>query len=170
MNRRSFMKNGLLGGVMLSTGATLYGCTDLDILQTDIIDDEVAVVLSVLIPVVLDGALPVEPQVRTAKINRVIEGIRFALKKLPPATHKELSDLFGLLNNRLVMLAFVGSFTPMSQMTAQQVMSLLEAWRNSFVHLLNIAYEGLKELIFAAWYGNPDNWQTMGYNKPNLGV
>ena len=47
---------------------------------------------------------------------------------------------------------------------------MLVNWRTSFLNLLNTAYEGLKELVFAAFYGNSANWTVMNYNKPNLGI
>ncbi|MFT5162835.1 MAG: hypothetical protein ACI9FJ_001412 [Alteromonadaceae bacterium] len=170
MNRRSFLKNGLLSGAVLVTGSSLYGCSDLDILDVEVIDDAAAVALGALVPVFLAGALPSQEQSRQQKIARVIAGVRLTIKKLPPHTLKELDELFILLTNRLTMLACVGQFAPLNELSSAQVRLLIEGWRNSFISLLNTAYEGLKELVFAAFYGDSDNWSLINYQKPNLGV
>ena len=170
MDRRSFFKSGLLSGAVLVTGSSLYGCADLNVLDTDLIDDDVAVALAALVPVFLSGVLPEEEPQRQVKIGEVIAGMRRAMKRLPPHILKELDDLFMLLTNRLTMLAFVGKFSSLDQLTLAQATQLIEGWRSSFISLLNTAYEGLKELVFASFYGNPQNWSSMNYNKPNLGV
>lgn len=170
MDRRSFMKTGLLSGSMLVTGGSLYGCSDLDILDSDLIDDDVAVALASLVPVFLAGVLPQDEALRQQKIGEVIAAIRLAIEKFPPHTLKELDELFMLLTNRLTMLAYVGEFAPLHKLSLAQANMLIDSWRNSFLALLNTAYEGLKELVFAAFYGNPDNWEVLNYQKPDLGV
>jgi hypothetical protein len=170
MDRRSFLKTGLLTGSILVTGTSLYGCSDLDILDTDLVTDDVGMALAALVPVFLAGVLPSDPASRKQKIVQVIDGMRIAMKRLPPHTLKELEDLFGLLTNRLTMLAYAGSFTHLNEMPTEQAMKLIEGWRTSYIGLLNTAYEGLKELLVASFYGNPENWTVLNYNKPDLGI
>lgn len=170
MDRRSFVKTGLLSGAVMVTGSSLYGCSDLDILDSDLIDDDVAVALAALVPVFLAGVLPEQNPQRQQKIADVIAGIRLAMEKFPPHMLKELDDLFMLLTNRLTMLAYVGRFAPLNKLSLAQATQLIESWRSSFIGLLNTAYEGLKELVFAAYYGNPQNWSALNYQKPQLGV
>ncbi|MFT4924548.1 MAG: hypothetical protein ACI8WB_000626 [Phenylobacterium sp.] len=170
MDRRAFLKSGLLAGSMTVIGSSLYGCADLDIFDTELIDDDVAVALGALIPVFLSGVLPSDGPQRQQNISEVIAGIRLALKKFPPHTLKELDDLFMLLTNRLTMLAYAGKFAPLNELSLAQATLLIESWRTSFISLLNTAYEGLKELVFAAYYGNPDNWALLNYKKPDWGV
>jgi hypothetical protein len=170
MDRRAFLKTGLLTGSILVTGTSLYGCSDLDILDTILIDDDVSVALAAIIPVFLAPMLPTEETQRQQRIARTVEGVGLALKKLPPHTLDELTDLFGLLTNRLVALSYAGNFSLLSELSMSQRVSYIEGLRTSYIGLINTAYEGLKELVFAAFYGNPDNWATLNYNKPNLGV
>lgn len=169
MDRRAFLKNGLIGTAAVVTGVSLYGCSDLNILDTDLIDDDVAVALSALLPVFLNGVLPEDEAARTQKIARTIEGIKLAMTRLPPHTLDELKDLFALLNSKMATLAFAGSFAQLNELSFSQKTALIESWRTSYLSLLNTAYEGLKELVFAAFYGNPDNWVILNYKKPNLG-
>ena len=170
MNRRHFLKAGLMTTTVLVTGTSLYGCADLDILDTELINDDVAVSLSVLLPVFLAGALPQDEQTRKVRLTETIDSMRSAMKKLPPHMLEELNDLFNLLSNRLANLAFAGAFASAQQLNMTQATALIQSWRNSYIGLLNTAYEGLKELIFAAFYSNPANWDRLNYNKPDLGV
>ncbi len=170
MDRRAFLKTGFVYATAAAAGVSLYGCSDLDILNDELIDDEVTVALSAVLPVFLAGVLPKDPAQRQQKIARTIEGIRFALTRLPPHTLDEINDLFSLLTSRVATLAMSGSFAELNDLSHQQKVILIETWRNSYFSLLNTAYDGLKELIFAAFYGNPDNWTLLQYQKPNLGV
>lgn len=170
MDRRAFLKTGLICATTMATGVSLYGCSDLNILDTELIDDDVAVALSAILPVFLAPVLPQEAQAREQKIQRTIRGIKLAMSRLPPHILDELKDLFGLLNSRLANLAFAGNFAQMVFLTVKQRINLIESWRISYLSLLNTAYEGLKELVFAAFYGNPDNWVLLDYHKPDLGV
>ena len=68
------------------------------------------------------------------------------------------------------MLIFSGQFSHIDSLSAAQKVALLNAWRFSYVDLLKVAFTGLKELVFAAFYGNPDNWNILNYQKPNLGL
>ena len=170
MDRRAFLKTGLLSGSILITGTGLYGCSDLDILETNLIDDDVTIALAALLPVFLTGVLPLDEPQRGQSIASTIEGMKTALHKLPPHTLDELKDLFGLLTNRLTMLAYAGAFSQMENLSMSQKSMLVEGWRTSYLNVVNTAYEGLKELVFAAFYGNPPNWHVIDYKKPNLGV
>lgn len=170
MNRRQFLKQGLMAGSALAVGASLYGCSDLDILDTELIDDDVTLALAALLPVFLDGALPKEPEKRVVLIERTINGIKIAMRNLAPHILDELNDLYSLITNRLGNLVYAGSFSATHNLSFAQANALVESWRTSYISLLNTAYEGLKELIYAAFYGNEENWPAINYQKPNLGV
>lgn len=79
MNRRQFLKQGLMAGSALVVGSSLYGCSDLDILDTELINDDVSVALAAVLPAFLHGALPEEPGKRAALIERTINGIKTAM-------------------------------------------------------------------------------------------
>ena len=170
MDRRAFLKTSLVTGAVLASGASLYGCSDLDILDSELVNDEVSLALAALIPVLFDGALPEDEQARTERIVETIAGVKRALQKLPPHLLDELNDLFGLLTSRLANLIYAGSFAQLQDVSFEQRNALLNGWAQSYIGLLNTAYEGLKELVFAAFYGNPANWHVMQYQKPNLGI
>lgn len=67
-------------------------------------------------------------------------------------------------------MVYAGSFTATESLTFTQANALIEGWRTSYISLLNTAYEGLKELVYAAFYGNDENWPAINYQKPDLGV
>lgn len=157
-------------GSVLALGVNLYGCSDLDIIDTDIINDDISLALAVVLPVLFTGALPEDKQQRQKRIEETIVGMRRAIKRLPPHTLDELNDLFNLLTNRVTNLIYAGSFAATESLTPKQVTAMIESWRTNYVSLLNQAYEGLKELSYAAFYGNEKNWQHLNYQKPNIGI
>lgn len=170
MDRRGFLKTGLMSATALACGVSLYGCSDLDVLDTELINDDVEVALAALLPVFLAPVLPQDISKRQDKIARTISGMRLAMTRFPPHTLDELNDLFGLLTSKIANLAYAGSFSAIEALSFEQKVNLIEGWRTSYLSLLNTAYEGLKELIFAAFYGNTENWTILNYQKPNLGV
>jgi hypothetical protein len=46
------------------------------------------------------------------------------------------------------------------------VAAFLERWRTNRWLLLRSAYDGLHQLVLAAWYGNPRAWPAIGYPGP----
>ena len=53
MDRRKFIKTSLVTTAVLVTGTSIYGCSDLEIIEQELVTDEVAAVLAVLLPVIL---------------------------------------------------------------------------------------------------------------------
>lgn len=169
MNRRQFLTLGVASAVVISTGATIYQQSELDSI-IDSFDDETTSVLIAIIPVLLHGSLPEDSALRQQKVLHIVRDMQQAIVTLPPATQAEITQLLDLLKSRLAMLIFSGQFSHIDSLSAAQKVALLNAWRFSYVDLLKVAFTGLKELVFAAFYGNPDNWNILNYQKPNLGL
>lgn len=168
MNRRQFLTLGVASAVVISTGATIYQQSEIDTI-IDSFDDETTSVLVAIIPVLLQGTLPADAKQRKLKVSQVIADMQKTIATLPPATQAEIKQLFDLLKSRLAMLIFTGQFSHLESMSSAQKMSLLDAWRFSYLDMLKVAFSGLKELVFAAFYSNPDNWGVLNYQKPNIG-
>ncbi len=47
-------------------------------------------------------------------------------------------------------------------------LQLLTSWRDSYLTLLQQAYNGLRELLLAAYYGQPQHWQALAYQAPEF--
>ena len=59
-----------------------------------------------------------------------------------------------------------GSF-PTDQADQQtEIENFLNKWRYSSLGLLNLGYNGINQLITAAWFGQKETWQQIGYPGP----
>lgn len=155
ISRRTFLKTGLAGGLLLGLG----GCGNAG-------KDERRTILSAIAAVILDGALPVDAGQRKAGIERTVDNIEATIAGLPPATQAELDQLFGLLASGIGRTLLAGVWSPWATASPQAIAAFLESWRHSRFDLLRSAYAGLHDLTLGAWYAEPDTWAAIGYPGP----
>jgi hypothetical protein len=124
------------------------------------------VVLTALIPVFLDGALPTGGTTRPELITRTVAGIDKAVAGLSLATQKEVGELFDLLKFTPTRMIVAGIWSPWPEASPEAIREFLENWRNSRFDLLKSAYAALHDLIFSAWYARPDTWTAIDYPGP----
>ncbi|MEO6565436.1 MAG: twin-arginine translocation signal domain-containing protein [Casimicrobiaceae bacterium] len=123
-------------------------------------------ILRAVVPVMLSGALPAELSARAMAIDATMAALADAIGGLPAAAQAELAQLFALLSLPPVRLAVARLDAPWAQAEPAQVRACLDRFRDSPLILLRAAYDGLHQLIFAAWYGNPRAWSAIGYPGP----
>ncbi|NMH65338.1 TAT leader-containing periplasmic protein [Shewanella salipaludis] len=164
MERRTFLLAALTGTAALALGSYLY-LPELEGIDTD---QDHRVLLSVLLPVFLDGALPEVEGPRLQALNRTQEAIAASMAVLPSHQQQELQHLFGLLEAQLGLLLLTGSLTPLMLRSPSELIQMLERWRTSYVDLLVTAYQGLRELVMASFYACPEHWARLHYAKPRL--
>ncbi len=165
-NRRTFLKAGVLGALVLAAGGALYrkvqGPPPLAPYR---FDGAARTVLAAIVPAILAPVLPAGAPERGAAIARTVDGVQAAVATLPLATQKEIQDLFGLLwlapARRL--LAGVPAW---EDATPEQVAAFLQEWRLHRFALLRGAYAALHDLVLGAWYAQPDAWAAIGYPGP----
>ena len=105
-----------------------------------------------------------------ALTKRAAVGRRPGIAGLPPATQKELGELFALLGFAPARLLAARVGPHWSSASPDDVAAFLERWRTSGLSLLRSAYDALHQLVLAAWYGNPRAWPAIGYaGPPKLG-
>ena len=158
--RRTFLKAGLLGGALLTAGglaALLVGRDPLADRRT---------VLAAVIPAILDGALPEEPQARAAAVTRCAAGVETAIAGLPPAARAEAAQLFTLLAVAPGRVALAGVFSAWERAGTDQVAAFLERWRGHPLALMRSGYQALHDLTLAAWYADESTWASIGYPGP----
>ena len=98
--RREFLKTGVAGVLLLKVA----GCT------RPAQGDGRTVVLTALIPVLLDGAQPSAGATRPELITRTVAGVDKAVAGLSLATQKEVGELFDLLSfapTRMILFSSV---------------------------------------------------------------
>lgn len=164
MHRRRFLVVGVAGAAALSAAGLwswLSRSADPLVAETG-----AAEILASVVPVMLDGALPVAAPERGIAVRETVANVLRAIDGLLPASRAELAQLFALLALPVGRRALAGIDVPWREAGAADVEGFLAAWQSSGWALKRSAYDALHQLIHAAWYGNPRSWSTIGYPGP----
>lgn len=159
MQRRSFLKAGLLGGLALLAGGAVYRQLRPPVAQRFALDAEGRTMLTALLPAITG----VQPD--AAALAAGVERVAAAINGLPLRVQKEVSDLFGLLAMAPTRRLLAG-VPPWPEATPQQLAAFLQGWRTHRTAMLQTAYHGLHDLVLGAWYAEPATWTAIGYPGP----
>lgn len=165
MQRRQFIMLGLAAGATLATGLTLYPLVSP---QNIAQQQEAALVLDALLPAILLGALPTAQAAQQQALINTRQAVLDFLPFLPKRQQAQLHQLFFLLSQQVTRLALTGHLVALADLSLQQRLQLLQSWRDSYLQLLQQAYSGLRELLLAAYYGQPAHWQALAYTAPEF--
>jgi hypothetical protein len=165
-SRRSFLKAGALAALVLAAGGGIYRATHPPLPKGFVLDGEARDAMHAIVPAILAGVLPSEPNARqqaiastTARLNQTILG-------LPLATQQEVQDLFGLLALGPARRLLTGIPDGWAQAKDADVHAWLQAWRTHRLALLRTAYQALHDLVLGSWYSDAANWAAIGYPGP----
>jgi hypothetical protein len=162
-SRRAFLVAGTLGGAALAAGGWLrYGRSPR---LAGPLDDDARGVVGALVPAFLAGALPAG-EARAGAIRETVDAVAQAIAGLPPSARHELAQLFGLLAFAPSRIAMTGLWRDWPDASSEDVDAVLARWQASRSTLLRSAYDGLHQLVLAAWYGNARAWPAIGYPGP----
>lgn len=165
-SRRSFLKAGALGALVLAAGGGIYRATRAPAPERFVLDGEARAALEAIVPAILAGALPDEANARRDAVAAGIEGVHAAIRNLPLPVQKEVQDLFGLLALGPARRLLTGISGNWSDTPESAVAAFLQDWRTHRVALLRTAYGALHDLALGAWYAQPASWQAIGYPGP----
>ena len=170
--RRQFIKTGLIGGAALLALRAVYG----PFANPDkpIADDHRFVflnqaqrtVMAAVAPVILAGALPRDPEGRIRALKDVVRGLDTAISGFTPQVQSEVKQLFDLLTFPPTRRLVAGVASPWPDAGVDEIDRFLKRWAESPLDLLQSAHQALRQLVFAAWYGNADAWPSIGYPGP----
>lgn len=163
MNRRQFIFRSLALTLAASTGYAVYQHQSL---QGS--DNAAVLVLDALLPAVLMGALPAEATAQQLSLQQSRDAVLEFLAYLPQSQQQQLHQLFQLLQQDLARLALTGQWLQLADLPLSQRLDLLLSWRDSYFSLLQQAFSGLRELIYGAFYGQPQHWQALSYSAPEF--
>ncbi|ESE41523.1 hypothetical protein [Shewanella decolorationis] len=166
MNRRTFLLGAFAGTAAIALGVNLYSPEFS--LPDEGEDKDYRLLFGVLLPVMLDGALPDVASHKQAAQNRTLDAIKHSIDVLPDEQQAELFELLDMLENRLGLLLLTSSMTPLLMRSPGELTQMLETWRHSYFSLLQTAYLGLRELVMASYYACPEHWSRLHYAKPEL--
>ncbi|MGB0129351.1 MAG: hypothetical protein WBP72_17050 [Rhodocyclaceae bacterium] len=166
LSRRQFIKAGVLGGAVLAAAGAWFGVAyHSGMGGAGHLNDDARSVLAAVVPVMLAEALP-EGSGRPAAIAATVDRFGVAVGGLGAAAQKEVGELFGLLSFPPTRFLVAGVHRPWPDAAGEEVAAFLGAWRFSRFALLRSAYAALHDLIYAAWYGNPESWPAIDYPGP----
>jgi hypothetical protein len=168
--RRTFLFAGLAGATALAAAAWLRGTREMPPAagaeRGSTLGVDATAVLSAVVPVFLDGALPADPSAARLAVRGTVASVGDAIAGLPPAAQHELAQLFSLLGFAPARIALARVSSPWPEADRDEVAAFLARWRESRFLLFRSAYAALHQLVFAAWYGNPASWAAIGYPGP----
>ncbi len=168
--RRTVLKVGVAGAgalvlarwIVTSRDSALPGSPTV---SASALDPASRAVIAAIVPVLLEGALA-DVQASVEARAEVVAGVDRAVAGLPPASRKELEQLFALLSFAPTRCLLAGVWSPWPQASRASIASFLASWRDSRFDLLRSGYGALHQLVLAAWYGNARSWPMIGYGGP----
>jgi len=168
MKRRSLLKYSLITGGAVATGSLLYSQISFDQVQDDFseldltfFDQQDMPTLLAIIPIILAGT-----QLSSKQLTQVIQSMDSGIQLLSLQTQKELRELFDLLSNKLGRVILTGVWASWRTANTTQLIEFLNDWRNSYLELLQVGYQGLKQLVVGHYYAEPEHWNQIGYTGP----
>jgi hypothetical protein len=166
--RRTLLKAGIAGGAVLVLArwiVTSYSPGESPVVGVWTLDPSARTIIAAIVPVLLEGALPDAGSSVEARAE-VVVGVDRAVAGLPPASRKELEQLFALLSFAPTRCLIAGVWSPWPDASSKSVAAFLASWRDSRFALLRSGYGALHQIIMAAWYGNTRAWPAIGYGGP----
>ncbi|MFC4653594.1 MULTISPECIES: hypothetical protein [Rheinheimera] len=161
MHRRQFLFSTLALLVSASTGWTVYQYQ-----QADGSADSATLVVEALLPALLAGALPHDPQLAAQQLRQTRQAVLQYLGFLAKSQQAQLHQLFAVLETDLLRLALTGHWLSLTELPLVERLRLLDSWRDSYLQLMQQAYAACKELLLGAYYGDPAHWQPLQYQPP----
>lgn len=164
--RRTFLKAGVLGALVLAAGGGIYRTTRPATAQRFVLDGGARTALDAIVPAILAGSLPGDAAARARAVRAATERVHQTILGLPLATQKEVQDLFGLLALAPARRLLAGVKHDWASAPPDEVAAFLQDWRVHRIGLLRTAYQALHDLVLGSWYSDPAHWAAIGYPGP----
>ncbi len=170
LSRRTFIKTGLLGGILLGGAWGFYQFTRpkeqslLNQFSLELLDKEAAEIITKIAPAILLSELS-ERERSLMPPEKLVAAVEMVIAGFPEAVQKEILQLFNLLSLSPTRYLTTGIWS-WRDATENDIEVFLQKWRSSSWQLFRSAYLALVKLIMAAWYGTDESWTEIGYPGP----
>ena len=164
MNRRVFLKRGLLGGALLAvgggTGLALWPSTERYRPQgpLSVLDERRFAILAAIAARVVTAP--------TADPVTIAHTIDASLARATPEAQADIRKVLMLFENALGGLLLDGRWRPFTSLAPDAQDRVLEAWRDSRLVLRRGAYKALKNLCVTSFYRREAGWKVAHYPGP----
>lgn len=169
--RRDFLRTGFFGAMALSTvsfSALLTGCASAPpAAGMRVLRDSDLVLLRALMPVVLDGALPVDAS-REKTISESLQLLDALLEGSSRAGQQQLRQLFDLMTFAPTRRLVVGLERDWTEAAPAEINAFLDGWRRSRIGMLRAGYLALTQMLTMNWYLQPRAWAAINYVPPRV--
>ncbi len=169
--RRDFLRAGLFGTMALSTvslTAMLTGCASAPpAAGMRVLRESDLVVLRALMPVVLDGAFPVDES-REKVLTESLQLLDALLEGSSGAGQQQVRQLFDLMTFAPTRRLVAGLAQDWAHASPTEINDFLNAWRNSRIGLLRAGYLALTQMLTMNWYMQPRSWAAIHYVPPQV--
>lgn len=166
LTRRSFLRTGLAGGLLLAVGGAGLALQGTAIRRPArplrCLDERSFAVLAA----VADRIAPGRDGFPSASELHVAEKVDALLATLDPAMVQEVRQLLGLLENAAVGLLFDGRWRPFTRLPPEEQDEVLRAWQQSRLSIRRTGWAALHGLCSAAYYASPEVHARLGYPGP----
>lgn len=172
LNRRSFIKAGVVGASTLGGATSISGCATTTQVSRPkdsrfkYLREKDVVILKAITPAVLPAEFTGSPEQNQAKLERFIPRVDDFLVHSCNFTQVALEDLFDKLSIAPVRVLLTGMWTGWEKATPEQINEFLIDWRDSSFNLLRGGYSQLTQLVTVIWYSQPENWPATHYPGP----
>lgn len=172
MDRRDFLTKGLIGGAIIHFSSLIWSDLRVYAASSEATNDkpselflnlsESAILLRFIDSIL--GDLEKHHHCQKEKINeKTFANFNVAASKLAPHAQKDLKLLFKILNLRPTRLLLTGYWKPLPDLHRKDVDKILESWSRSGIAIRRSAYDGLRDLILASWYGDQASWSMINF-------
>ena len=164
MNRRTFIRRGLWGGLLLAVGGSIGLAawpTDRKLAPRNrlrALDERQFAVLAAVAArtVIAPAADPIT----------IAERVDAQMATSPPEARADFGKLLLLFDNALAGLLFDGRPQPFTHLSPEAQDRVLASWRDSRLLVRRSGYAALRKLTQAAYYAAPEAWPDTGYPGP----
>jgi Gluconate 2-dehydrogenase subunit 3 len=169
MNRRTFIRRGLLGGVLLAVG----GSIGLGAWPTDrrarprrplhALDERQLAILTAIAARMVQA-----PKADPLEIAHRLDE---QMARACPEVRGDFGKVLLLVENALAGLLLDGRVRPFTRLSPAAQDDVLADWRDSQLLVRRSGYQVLRKLTQAAHYASPEAWEDTGYpGPPQIGV
>ena len=171
VNRRSFLKLGLLGGGALALGS-LTLATRSTLLRTPASPLKLLTAQEFsILAAVADRVCPAHEAFPAPEAMHVAERVDALLANAHPGLSGEIRQLLHLFENGLANFLFDRRPRAFTQMDGAEQDATLNDWRHSSITVRRTGYKALTGLVTAAYYSNPATYAAVGYpGPPDIGA
>lgn len=166
MQRRSLLQLGLGSALVLGLAGGALSLLQPG-LQQGLMSERSRLVLSRVAQAIIADAWPDEATLpRAAAMDALLQRINAQIAATPPSVQAELSQLLMLMDSAAGRRALVGIGSSWETVEMAELTAALQSMRLSRISLRQQAYQGLHDLVYAAYFSGKESWQVLGYPGP----